>query len=92
MITAFYEGGDLFKKILVSHTFPESIAAKIMKQVLSAVAYCHSKNIVHRDIKPENIVLEGNDILSNIKLIDFGASKILNPKENLKTIVGTVKI
>jgi non-specific serine/threonine protein kinase len=46
-----------------------------MKQVLSAIAYCHEYNIVHRDLKPENILLEEDASKSlNVKVIDFGAS------------------
>lgn len=47
-----------------------------MKQLLSAVAYCHMNRIVHRDLKPENIMLVSSDS-DNIKIIDFGASIIL---------------
>ena len=45
-----------------------------MKQVLSAVNYCHQKNIVHRDLKPENILLDTEDPNSILKVIDFGTS------------------
>lgn len=43
-----------------------------MKQVLSAVLYCHKNKIVHRDLKPENILLESNKDDAPIKIIDFG--------------------
>jgi calcium-dependent protein kinase len=45
-----------------------------MKQVFSAVAYCHANNIVHRDLKPENLLLEGKGNEALIKVIDFGTS------------------
>lgn len=51
MITEFCEGGDLLQKILKFHALSEQVSAKIMRQLLSAVAYCHSKNIVHRQEK-----------------------------------------
>ena len=37
--------------------FPEDDAATIIRQVLEAVQYTHSKGIVHRDLKPENFLL-----------------------------------
>jgi len=41
-------------------------------------------------LKPENLVLEEEEnILSNIKIIDFGTSKILNPNETIKELTGT---
>lgn len=70
-----------------------------MRQVLSAVDYCHMLNIVHRynyfpilgrDIKPENILFEKHDIDSNLKVIDFGRSKLLKPQETLMECVGSV--
>ena len=36
----------------------ERQAANVMKEVLSAVMYCHKYGIVHRDLKPENILYE----------------------------------
>jgi calcium-dependent protein kinase len=41
--------------------FSEAEASPIMKQLLSAICYCHQNNIVHRDLKPENILLESKD-------------------------------
>src|SRR5579883_3523890 len=43
-------------------------AYTIFKQVLSALKYLHSNNIIHCDVKPENIVT--NEKLDT-KLIDF---------------------
>ncbi len=40
---------------------PEAEAAKVMKQLLSAVVYCHNNKIVHRDLKPENLLLVYNE-------------------------------
>lgn len=44
----------------------------------------HDKNIAHRDLKPENIIFEETDDLDKIqiKLIDFGLSKIIGFNKN----------
>lgn len=49
----------------------------IMREVASALLYCHSNGIVHRDLKPENIILVSGTSESTVKLIDLGLAKIL---------------
>jgi calcium-dependent protein kinase len=58
-----------------------------MKKILSATAYMHSLSIIHRDLKLENIVFlknidnETKKEQIDLKIIDFGASKILAYKK-----------
>jgi len=90
LVTEYCEGGELLNKIIKQKFITERVAAKVIKQVLSAVVYCHEKNIVHRDLKLDNIVLESDDIEGNIKVIDFGTSRIFKARERLREIMGTV--
>jgi len=47
-----------------------------VKQVLSALAYLHSQNIIHGEIKPENLMLATKEGLQScVKIIDFGLTK-----------------
>jgi calcium-dependent protein kinase len=48
-------------------------AAIVTKQILSAIAYCHSKKVAHRDLKPENLLIDSKQ-KGAIKVIDFGTS------------------
>ena len=45
-----------------------------MRQILSAIVYCHERNIVHRDLKPENLLLDSKKPDALLKVIDFGTS------------------
>ncbi|KAL9183173.1 hypothetical protein ACHAXT_004960 [Thalassiosira profunda] len=57
IVTELYEGGELFDRILARSAsdngaacFPEEEAARIVRQILEAVQYLHSKGIVHRTV------------------------------------------
>jgi calcium-dependent protein kinase len=71
--------------------FSEKDAAFIMKQILSAIEYCHNNKVVHRDLKPENCVFTGSQINSAIKVIDFGRSRMLAPTEQITDKAGSVR-
>ncbi|CAD8175812.1 unnamed protein product [Paramecium octaurelia] len=90
MVTELCQGGELFDKLASEKNFTEKKAAEIMKQVLSAVTYCHERKIIHRDLKLENILLETKSANSNIKVIDFGTSRKVQEDEKLKLKIGTL--
>lgn len=71
-------GGDLFERISNEKQFNELKAFKTMTSILSALFYCHANGIMHRDLKPENIIYVSQDDNANLKIIDFGTSKIFN--------------
>lgn len=78
LVTEYVPGGELFDYIMKRKILTESTAKLFMKQLLSAVGYCHYRNIVHRDLKPENLLLSSD--YKNLKIIDFGGSTILFEK------------
>ena len=49
-------GKDLFSKIIQDGKISEHYVAEIIMKILSAITYCHSKQITHRAIEPGNIV------------------------------------
>lgn len=52
-------------------TLPSASERKrILNELLDAVAFIHSHQVVHNDLKPENILITRNG--HNVKLIDFG--------------------
>ena len=62
----------------------------IAHQIATALFYLKSFGIAHRDMKPDNIMMAANEEDSEIKLIDFGLSKIIGPKERSKDPFGTI--
>lgn len=77
LITELCRGGELFDRIIKEEFFSEKVAARIFKQILQPLNYCHNQGIAHRDLKPENFLFETDDPDADIKVIDFGLSKIL---------------
>lgn len=61
--------------------------ANITRNILKGLKYIHEeKSMIHRDIKPENILLNS---LGEVKIADFGISKITNDGI-ASTFVGTL--
>ena len=54
---------------------PRSRVHLIMQQLLSALAYIHSKGIIYRDVKPENVLVDDS---GRVKLCDFGFCESLS--------------
>src|SRR3981081_4639408 len=74
----FIEGESLRARLARSGELPIQEAAKILRDVLSALSYAHEHGVVHRDIKPDNILLTGHHAV----VADFGVAKALNAATN----------
>lgn len=82
-------GGELFARIMEKKCFSERDAADVGYQMLLAVNYIHSHNVVHRDLKLENFLYESADT-NHLKLIDFGFSKVFTPNTKMALSCGTL--
>ena len=70
---------------LANHAhYDESVAARFVKQMLTALHYLHSRGVVHRDLKIDNILLTGDRESGNgiIKVTDFGLSVLVKLGKN----------
>ena len=89
LVMEVMNGGELFDAIIARGSFPETEARELLRQLLSALAYCHSLGVVHRDLKPENVLFvdEGQ---TTLKLIDFGYAALHRPGvDKLRGLSGT---
>ncbi|XP_058100260.1 mitogen-activated protein kinase kinase kinase 5 isoform X3 [Magnolia sinica] len=53
----------------------ESVVCNVTRQILSGLAYLHSKNTIHRNIKGANLLVDASGV---VKLADFGMAKHLS--------------
>ena len=87
------KGGSLFKEIMTNGPFDETYTAYVMYQLFSAIHYYNGLNIIHRDLKPENILIANKNKINNypnIKICDFGMSKIVSKDSSEKSVVGSL--
>ena len=92
IIMEYCPGGDLFT-YLEKRKFrvPEEIAVNIMNKMCNAVFYFQSYfGVIHRDLKPENILMTSDGDDSDIRILDFGLSKISTPNEKCTEPYGTL--
>ena len=87
LVMEYICAGDLLSYIRKRNPINENICKYIFKQIILALSYIHSNNIVHRDIKLDNILI---DLDNKIKICDFGVSKRLSANnEVMKEQCGT---
>nr|XP_046171841.1 MAP/microtubule affinity-regulating kinase 4-like isoform X2 [Oncorhynchus gorbuscha] len=86
LIMEYASGGEVFDYLVSHGRMKEKEARAKFRQIVSAVHYCHLKNIVHRDLKAENLLLDAD---SNIKIADFGFSNEFTMGNKLDTFCGS---
>jgi serine/threonine-protein kinase ULK2 len=86
VILEYCAGGDLSNKIKKG-CLSEEQAKYYMQQLISALKYLKTKNLVHRDLKPQNILLSAD--YKTIKLTDFNFARELFENELAQTLCGS---
>lgn len=82
LVTEFMQGGELFFHIKRRTGFKEVSAKFYMSQIFLAIDYLHKNGYIYRDLKPENILIDKE---GNIKLTDFGLSKVISNDGDINT-------
>ena len=91
IIMEYCSGGDLLSYFEYhEYELPEAKVCEIVHKLSMAVYYLHSYGIVHRDLKPENILMTDLSSSADMRLLDFGLSKIVGNDEKCTEPYGTL--
>lgn len=88
-VMEYVQGRDLLRYVEEQGAFPEGRVRFHSAEIVLALEYLHQNNIVYRDLKLNNVIL---DQAGHCKLIDFGMSKKLDERNQMRTntFCGTV--
>ena len=90
IVMELMRGGDLYAFIEKhDHKIGEGRARTIIHSLATALFYLHSYGIIHRDIKLENLVMVDESEESDVKIVDFGLSKLVGSDEHCTEPYGT---
>jgi len=70
--------GDLHSFIRDHGVLSVSLTRDYSIEIIKALEYLHSLNVVHRDLKPKNILIDDS---FHVKIADFGAAKVVDPEK-----------
>ena len=73
-VMPFIEGESLRAKLAREGELPVGEAARLLREVVDALAYAHEQGVVHRDIKPDNVMVSRGHAL----VTDFGVAKAVS--------------
>uniref|UniRef100_A0A8C3AGR2 non-specific serine/threonine protein kinase n=1 Tax=Cyclopterus lumpus TaxID=8103 RepID=A0A8C3AGR2_CYCLU len=92
LVLEFAAGGEIFNQCVSDEedeAFSEEDVKRLMRQILEGVSFLHQNNVVHLDLKPQNILLTSSSPLGDIKIVDFGLSRMVSSHQELREIMGT---
>ncbi|NCB33323.1 MAG: Stk1 family PASTA domain-containing Ser/Thr kinase [Erysipelotrichia bacterium] len=89
IVMEFVPGKTLKQVIQGRHGLLKEEAVDVMKQLVSAIAEAHKREIIHRDIKPQNVIIKAD---GTIKVLDFGIAiaKGSNQLTQANNVMGSV--
>jgi tRNA A-37 threonylcarbamoyl transferase component Bud32 len=73
-VMPFVNGESLRKRLAREGELPIGETVRILRDVVSALAYAHGCGVVHRDVKPDNVLLSGGVAV----VTDFGVAKAVS--------------
>ena len=74
MVLELLEGGSLRSMLDQNTRLTVAQAARVGRDVASALEYAHARDVLHRDVKPANLLFDEHGI---VRVADFGLARAL---------------
>lgn len=85
LVLDLVSGGEMFDHLCKQGPYSEADAARLVREVASALAFQHGIGLVHGDLKPENLMLSSeNPLHAVIKIVDFGCAQVIKNQDTLE--------
>lgn len=81
----FIYGEDLEDRVKREGAIAEATVLRWAGQICDVLQFMHNQGLIYRDMKPSNLMITSD---TNIKMIDFGIAKLLQPGQR-NTMIGT---
>lgn len=89
LVLELVPGGELQRVLDDEEVVPEKDAAKLLRQILNGLSFLHDHKIAHLDLKPQNLLLTKPFPNCEVKMCDFGISRLITKGIEIREIVGT---
>jgi serine/threonine protein kinase len=84
VVMEYLEGRTLSELLETEGPLPLERAATLIGQVLEGLEAVHRASVIHRDLKPDNIMVLAREEGDQVKIFDFGISKIIDDDAKLE--------
>src|SRR6201986_589811 len=74
MVLELLEGGSLRSMLDQGTLLTVPQAARVGRDVASALEYAHTREVLHRDVKPANLLFDEHGV---VRVADFGLARAL---------------
>lgn len=89
IVMEYIPGGMTLRRLISAGKVEPEKVVKIGSQLCNALEYAHAKGLVHRDIKPENILVASTEPEIEIRLADFGISRMAINSDSIDGLTQT---
>ncbi len=90
LVCDYLEGEELADLLHRRGPLPPTTAVSIVRQICSGLEAAHDKGVIHRDLKPANVFIVGDGTKPDVRVLDFGLSRIVDVGEGSVTQTGVV--